>query len=473
MTARSRLAALGPPAVPGRLPRHRLRAGSGSRRSAWAEWSIWQRFQWVYIMAFAAAMLAVVVMGTLGPLWRLVTEPAHASPSVPGRLFLVTAVLLLFSGLVWMLRTAGPLTVGRAFGFWLLTAPVRRRDLLRPRFVALIAAAVVLTGVVLVPVAHAAVGSVLITIVVGGLGAVTLTSAAVWAQACAAVDRILHLAGQLMGALSVFGFGSLATGAGRIAVNAALRASPAELSALLVGVIVAALASTWLAYAALDRIDVRALSRGQGLWTAGQVAAVFMDIFLLTAFLAELRLQVAGQAASVRLGPRYGRAVARAEQARIRRRPYVLVRAGLATLAWWGCRPVLPAHMLAVLALLAGYSLALPVASGLQQLAGSPALRAMFAPRERALSLASITACALVAALWSAVVVLGMPASSRGLGLIIFGGITAAVYRTVTRPPLDYSKPPVMTPLGPLPLDLWRQVLRGPLMLTVLALLIR
>jgi len=38
----------------------------------------------------------------------------------------------------------------------------------------------------------------------------------------------------------------------------------------------------------------------------------------------------------------------------------------------------------------------------------------------------------------------------------------------VTRPPLDYSGPLVPTPFGDYPLDLWRQILRGPLLLAVL-----
>jgi len=58
-----------------------------------------------------------------------------------------------------------------------------------------------------------------------------------------------------------------------------------------------------------------------------------------------------------------------------------------------------------------------------------------------------------------------------GLGAIealMSAGLTAAVYRTVTRLPLDYSGPLVPTPFGDYPLDLWRQVFRGTLLLAVL-----
>jgi hypothetical protein len=51
---------------------------------------------------------------------------------------------------------------------------------------------------------------------------------------------------------------------------------------------------------------------------------------------------------------------------------------------------------------------------------------------------------------------------------LIAAGLTAAVYRTVTRPPLDCTAPLVPTPFGDWPLDLWRQQVRGPLLLAVL-----
>jgi len=60
----------------------------------------------------------------------------------------------------------------------------------------------------------------------------------------------------------------------------------------------------------------------------------------------------------------------------------------------------------------------------------------------------------------------GAGAPFRGAG---HGQLGAAAYRTVTRPPLDYSGTLVVpTPFGDLPLDLWRQLFRGPLLLAVL-----
>ena len=122
---------------------------------------------------------------------------------------------------------------------------------------------------------------------------------------------------------------------------------------------------------------------------------------------------------------------------------------------------------LAAVALITGYCLVLPVAGTLRQLAANPGLRAQFAPRDRWLSFASLAACLLASATWTAIVAPGL-GGGIALAALIAAGLTAAAYRTVTRPPLDYSGPLVPTPFGDYPLDLWRQILRGPLLLAVL-----
>jgi ABC transporter len=65
----------------------------------------------------------------------------------------------------------------------------------------------------------------------------------------------------------------------------------------------------------------------------------------------------------------------------------------------------------------------------------------------------------------------GRPLRERDPG-ISPAGISAAALRTATRPPLDYSAPPVPTPFGDLPLDELRQQLRGPLLLAVVLLIV-
>ncbi len=412
----------------------------------------------------------MLVIGAVRSLVRLLAGAGWAVPGAPGHLFVVAAALLLLGGLAQLLRSAGPVTTSSAFWFWLLSAPVRRRDLLRRRYLVLLAAAVVPACTVAALVAHTGSVAVLPVVAVAGLAAAALGSVAVCGQAWELADHLGQAAGQAMRAAGVLAFGSLATGFGRVDLNSALRAPPGAAVIVLAALAVAAAAWCMLGYRALERIDVSVLRRGQGLWTAGHVAAASMDVFMLTDFLADQRARQAGRARPVRMGAGFPAALARSEWARLRRRPHLAVRAAAAAVVWWGCRPVLHGPALAAVAVVTGYCLVLPVAGTLRQMAANPGLRAQFAPRDRWLSAASVVTCLLASATWAAVIAPGL-GGGIGLAILIAAGLTAAVYRTVTRPPLDYNAPLVPTPFGDYPLALWLQVLRGPLLLAVLTAL--
>lgn len=449
-----------------RLLRSRLRTNSQAARRL-------VRPTDAYVWLLAIGVLGAIAAGSLRPLARLVTGPGWAQPHAPGRLFAVAIGLLLLGGLAQVLRAAGPVAAGSAFRFWLLATPVRRRQLLRRRFLALVTASALAACVIGGLVAHAASVAVLPAIALAAVAAVTVTAGSVWGQASEAGERAMHVLGRSISTLAVLGLGSLVTGLGRADANAALRAPPAVLAALLVALTIAALVCCWNAYLMLDRIGVGVLSRGQGLWTAGQAATASMDAFLLADFLAEQRARSTGRVRSVRLGSSFALALTRSEWARLRRRPSIAVYAAVAALLWWGCRLVLPGPGRAALVLILGYFLVLPLAGTLKQLASGPGLRAQFANQDRWLGRASVAVCLLGVAAWAVITIPGLAAAHRTLlAALITAGITAAVCRTVTRPPLDYSKPPVPTPFGDLPLDLWRQLFRGPLLLTVLILVV-
>jgi hypothetical protein len=412
--------------------------------------------------------LAVGAARSLRGLFKASDWAVHGAP---GHLFAVAALLLLLGSLAQLLRTAGPVTASSAFRFWLLSTPVRRRELLRRRYLGLLVASAVLACAVAAVVAHAVSVSVLPAVLAAMLAAVILAAGAVCGQAWDLADHLGHGAGQLLRAAGVLAFGSLATGIGRVGLNTELRAPPGTAMILLAVLAAAAVACCVLGYLALDRIDVSVLRRGQGLWTAGQAAAFSMDVFMLTEFLAEQRAREAGRVRPARMGAGFAAALARSEWARLRRRPSLAVRAMAAAVVWWGCRPVLPGPVLVGLAVVTGYFLVLPVAGTLRQLAADPGLRAQFVPRDRWLSIASLSACLLASVAWTAVVA---PVLGGGpvLAIVLAAGLTVAVYRTVTRPPLDYSSPLVTTPFGDYPLDLYRQLIRGPLELAVLVVVI-
>jgi hypothetical protein len=325
----------------------------------------------------------------------------------------------------------------------------------------------VLACVVAGLVAHAGSVPVLPVVAAAALAAVALAGGAVCGQAWELAGHVGQAAGQAMRVAGVLAFGSLATGVGRVDLNSVLRAPPGAAVIVLAALAVTTAACCALGYRALDRIDVSVLRRGQGLWTSGRVAAASMDVFMLTEFLADRRARQAGRVRPARMGAGFAGALARSEWARLRRRPYLAVRAAAAAAVWWGCRPVLHGPALAAVAVIAGYCLVLPVAGTLRQLTANPGLRAQFAPRDRWLSLTSLAACLLASATWTAIVAPGLGGGAT-LAALITAGLTAAAYRTVTRPPLDYSAPLVPTPFGDYPLDLWRQIFRGPLLLAVL-----
>jgi Family of unknown function (DUF6297) len=466
---------VGAPALPAAVPLRRLRAAS--RLGAGAR----LRFADAYAWGLVAAVLLALVAGVARPLVRLLARGGWAVHGAPGHLFVAAAVLLLVGLVAQLLGVAGPVTASAAFRFWLLAAPVRRRDLLRRRFVVLLAVVAAATFVVAAILALAGSVPVAPTAAVAALAALTVSAGAVWGQASEQVDRLVHVAGQAMKAVSVLGFGSLATGVGRTDANRMFQPWPTAVALLIAVLGVAALACGVCAYRALDRIDLSVLRRGQGLLTAGHVAAMSMDTFILADFLEERRALLIGRVRPARVGPNFAVGMARSQARRVRRRPYLLASAAIAAVVWWGCRAVLPPPVLAAVALIFGYLLLLPLAGTLRQLASSPGLRAQFAPRDRWVGRASAGACLVGAAAWTAVILPGLAAHGTAssaahapalLAVIIPLGISGAVLRTVTRPPLDYSAPPTPTIFGDLPLDLWRQLLRGPLLLLVLILVV-
>jgi hypothetical protein len=457
----------GGPAVHARQLRRRLQAGSRAVRR------FHRRPTDIYAWVLAVGVLGAIAAGSLRPILRLVTGSGWALPHAPGRLFAAAAALLLLGGLAQLLRVAGPVTASSAFRFWLLAAPVSRRRLLGRRFLALLAVTALTASVVAGLVAHAASAAVLPAMAMVALAAVTVTAASAWGQASEAGERIVQAVGRSLSAVAVLGFGSLATGIGRADANAALRAPPAVIVILLAVLVVAAVACSWRAYRALDQISVAVLRRGQGLWTAGRAATAAMDAFMLADFLAEQRARATGRVRSARIGSSFALALPRSEWVRLRRRPDLAIRAAVAAIVWWGCRPVLPGPALAALALIIGFLLVLPLAGTLKQLASGPGLRSQFANRDRWIGRASAGVCLLGVAVWAAVTIPGLAGSHRAvLAIVLTAGIAAAACRAVTRPPLDYSKPPMPTPFGDLPLDLWRQLFRGPLLLAILILVV-
>jgi hypothetical protein len=456
------------PTASARELRRRLKAGPRRQPGSGGE-----RLSGIYMWAVFAVLGVVVAPGLARSVSRWLAGPGWAVPGSPGRLFAVAALLMLLGLLGRRAISTGPVAAGPALRFWLLSAPVLRRVLLRGRFLALIAGTAAAACVAAAVIAHAGSVAVAPAAAIAVPAAVTVVGGAVWGQESREIERVVLAVTQAMRAVAALGFGSLATGAGRAGANSVLHLPGTGLAVLAGLLSLAALGCGWRAYRTLDRISVSELSRGQGVWNAWQVASMSLDMSMLTDFLDDQHARTRGRIRPAAIGADFATALARTEWLRVRRRPDILIQAALAAVAWWGCRAVLPPVVLPVIAVYAGYRLVLPMAGTLRQLALGPGLRAQFAPRDRWLARASAARCLTGAVAWNLIVFPGLAVAGKAaLAIVVPLGITAVAWRKATRPPLDYSVPPLPTPMGDIPVDLIRQELRGLLLLATLIVLV-
>ncbi|MGX7823927.1 hypothetical protein ACTG9Q_02425 [Actinokineospora sp. 24-640] len=113
---------------------------------------------------------------------------------------------------------------------------------------------------------------------------------------------------------------------------------------------------------------------------------------------------------------------------------------------------------------LGAYVAVLPFAGGLVEITQVAGLRRWLPEPDTALWLSALVVVLVVAGLWLALAALaGLPAAPAAVPVV-----AAAVVRTVTRPALDYSPSPAIDVVGAyVPVNLVRQLARGPLLLVV------
>ena len=111
---------------------------------------------------------------------------------------------------------------------------------------------------------------------------------------------------------------------------------------------------------------------------------------------------------------------------------------------------------------LGAYFATLPFAGGFADITRVPGLRRWLPQSDTEIWLAAVIVLAVLAGLWmTAAVLAGLPAAPQAIPVA-----AAAVARTASRPDLDYSPGPAMDIGGVyMPINLVRQLLRGPLLL--------
>jgi len=420
--------------------------------------------------AVGLAIAAEAVPSTLGHVGAAGRAPVAPITPVIEWAVVVAAVL----GLVALARALlafGPVYVGAASRTWLLATPVDRAGLLAaPLAVAVASGAGLAAGIGLVLLLVTHLGPPPVPWLTGwaALGAAITCGCAV-AQArrrpVPALRRGLTLAGYALAAavLAVLPLHPAAppprlTEAGPAMWAAALA---------LVGVAAAAL------YAARRHLaDMTRGTAGSGgeLALAAQVSLLSLDGSLFWPVVTERRLRALGRVRPAGIRGDRVAALVRADVARVLR-----MRTGL--LAWAALLPVpYAAHLagltplLPAIHLLAAFYAAYRLAGGLRLIAHAPALRRALGGTDRALKLAHLVVPATGAVAWSAASALLVPVSAVTVAGSAVGAVVAC-YVIATRPPIDHTGLMVdVGPFGPVPPDLILRLLRGPVLLTVLAM---
>ena len=416
---------------------------------------------------FGAAMGVGLLYGGLT---QLVRAPAPvAGAELPSLWFVSLAAVFLVTVALKVLLAFGPVLVDSARWTWMLASPVDRRSALVARFCLAVVVGAVGGGllfVVLAVLAGASAPTVPAIIAAGVPTGVLVTALAAIVQrgGPAAVDRAQRL---LLGVLAVdvvlIAVVTLTvprqTGPRHLAVDVWL---------LVLGALVAAAALTWLAVHRLGRFTRAALTNGAQLADAATAAAVWLDPTLLSATVVARRTRAVGRVRSGRLRGGRTEVLLRAEWVRLRRmRLEVSVWAALMVLPYVAVE-LFPSVVVAPVHLVAAFLATERLAVGLRTVARSDYLRRALGGTDLELRLTHLVLPAVGALVWCAVTFPALPAPAP-VAVSLFGAVSVT-YRMATRQSLDYDSPILDTPYGIVPVNIVRQVLRGPGLLAILVL---
>lgn len=238
----------------------------------------------------------------------------------------------------------------------------------------------------------------------------------------------------------------------------------------LAGTVLAAVGLT-LGVRALPRVDRASLSSGARVASAVSSAILLLDPTMLAALVENRRWLAVGRVRSRPFGPGpRGWVLLRADLRRaVRHRAAVAWWAGLA-LVVYAVATAVPA-LAATVQVLGAYLVAERLAGGLRAVCRSAGLRRSLGGTDATLTAVHLALPAAAAALWWLAT---LPAAGTGplwLPFVLVTGVVAAVYRSATRPPMVYGGAVAETPFGTIPVDLIRQVVRGPDLLALLVVI--
>ncbi|GIF77544.1 DUF6297 family protein [Asanoa siamensis] len=446
----------------------------------------------LYMFAFLLAIYGWAGVDAASGFLHRQVSAAPADPAV--RYWIAVGAGIALGGFVWQGLTAvGPLQVGAAVQSWLASTPLPRRALLAPRFTGLLLAAG--GGAALLGATAAAIGrsggyvwAAVAGLAWGTVFAAGATAAQAGPSAPPRRPATTPNAGQGRGGRAVtpsraagrvrWPAGVLA-GVGGLVVLAVVLAHglfglvPAQPPVAVLPVVAVAglpfaLVLVVLAVRALPRIDRASLSTGARIASAASSAVLLLDPSMLAAVVENQRWRAVGRVRSRRFarGPRWW-VLLQADVRRIGRNRAAIGWWAVLVLAVYAVQAALPAVAGAV-QVIAAYLAADRFAGGLRGVSRSAGLRRALGGSDAALKLTHLVVPTLVAALWWLATVPAVGTGPAWLPPLLVAGVAATVYRAATRGQMVYGGSVAETPMGAIPVDLIRQVVRGPDLLALL-----
>lgn len=435
-----------------------------------------------YVAVFATVMLggmfvnAVVQAGTVTDQLCASAACGDARNLVPW--LLAGASLLAVVGLS---RLFGPVYVTPADATWLLSSPLDRSALLRPRL------ARVLLTTTLASCAATGVG-VLLAGASREAGLAFTAAAALLALAAAAVcayaqerDRRAFVTGTMWVLVGVLWSAFAAVAVGEAPPVPVLAGSGPVLAAVVVAAAAAAVLGATAAWRGLGRLRRRDVAGGGELAPGLSGALATLDLALAYDVVLAHRWRDRGAVRSGRGGPSGALALLASELRRLRRSPHRLVVLAGTVVVPYAAAAAGVGRLVVLVAAAAGFAACLPLLSGLRVISRGPSL-ARALPFSSALAQLMTAALPTLAALaYGAATTVAMRegvGTDRGAtlacGLAVGAATAASGVRWTTRRPPDYTRPLIATPAGAVPTNLYGSIIAGfdVLLLTVTPMLL-
>ena len=420
-----------------------------------------------YVALFAALLLGSAVVNVVVNIRRASDEACTATGCLEARTVLPWVVTAGAVVLVLALsRLFGPVFVTPAVDSWLMSAPVARSPLLRPRLLGAAAVAMVVAGVLAAGAATLggfALPALLAFVASAALVALVVVCLATLSQAGAGVGARV-----LAWLLTTGVFATLAV----LALGDAPIADPPALGlgwqlALGLGVVVA-VGLVVLTGSRLDRLHRRDVSPGGALAPGISGALAGLDLALAYDVVLAHRWHRHASVRPRRGGPAGAGALVWADLVRLRRSPQTPILLAAAVVVPYAAQTAGSGRVVFLVGALVGFLAGLPLLAGLRAVSRTASIaRAMpFPVQTTRLATLAVPAALLgvfgvltSGALDSALEV--TPESGAMLGLVLGLCSLAAAVRWVTGRPPDYSKPLVSTPAGAVPTNLYASIVRG------------